>query len=522
MKKNQPLRKPNQEIELKLALPTDDPITLAKRLAHTSVLARRKPTQLRFNNVYYDTPEEVLRQSRVALRIRRIDSDTNRQWVQTLKTGGSIDSALSQRGEWEVPVPSDALVLDALKATPWSKIDPDGTVFGALAPTFSTVFERTSWLVRRRDASVIAVTLDLGHITAGEKSTPICELEFELRAGHPAALFDLAQQIARTIAVLPVNMSKAERGYALTKNALNKPLRAQSPKLTKNLSLPEAAGHVLREMFSQFINNLNTLRTTDDPEVVHQARVGWRRFKSALRLFKPALAASVMPSWAALESLLKSLGELRDLDVACYETLPPLADTYIAGDAQRADAWQVMTQGLLQAVNLHRKSVRDALQDPSVGSALLSTTQWLEQLTAPNGQTNVGSDLKVSNQNWGWRRIIRLHRQLKIACKDSNNPDSQHRVRILAKRMRYGIESVQSWLPKQRAKRWYLQATDLQLSLGAARDLLQAAALVEKLDVDRGLAEFLRGLAAGQARLASHGRFTARIGASAWQDNLKG
>jgi CHAD domain-containing protein len=45
--------------------------------------------------------------------------------------------------------------------------------------------------------------------------------------------------------------------------------------------------------------------------VVHQARVGWRRFRSALRLFKPVFAGGELPSWQALKVMLSFLGELR-------------------------------------------------------------------------------------------------------------------------------------------------------------------------------------------------------------------
>ena len=123
-----------QEIELKLALPTTDPSSLSNRLARLPVLARRTPVHQNLHSVYYDTPHQILRHKRIALRIRRVGSDASPQWLQTLKTGNRDDSALSRRGEWEAPVPSATLALNVLQATPWSKIDPDGTVFQALAP----------------------------------------------------------------------------------------------------------------------------------------------------------------------------------------------------------------------------------------------------------------------------------------------------------------------------------------------------------------------------------------------------
>ncbi len=499
MKSDALIRRP-EEIELKLALPASDPSSLERRLARTPLLTRRKVTHLHLHNVYYDTPEQILRRERVALRIRRIGSDAKPEWLQTLKMGGGSDSALSQRGEWEASVPGAELALQALQATPWSGFDADGTVFRALAACFVTTFDRTSWSVRRRDGSVVEVSLDVGQIAAGDKSAPICELEIELLTGQPSVLFDIAQQIARTIAVMPENMSKAERGYALAQDCLHVPRRAQPPSLTSDMPLSEAARRVLLEMFCQVTANLNTLRTSDDPEVVHQARVGWRRFRSAGRLFKRALAVEAVPSWQSLQPVLNFLGELRDLDVARTETLPPFADAYMAGDVRREEKWQAMAQALMDAANLQRKAVRYALEEPAVGATLLASTQWLEELSALNGPGSARADLKVSLRRWARHRTVRLHDQLQVALRDRGTPESQHRVRILAKRMRYGIEALQPLLPKRRTQRWYQQATNLQTSIGATRDLMQAVALAAKLEADGGLLEFLRGVVVGQER----------------------
>jgi inorganic triphosphatase YgiF len=498
--KTSPPPQPPEEIELKLALPTSRPAELAQRLARAPVLARRKPTQLQLHNVYFDTPGQLLHQARVALRLRRVGSADSPQWLQTLKMGGRSDSALSQRGEWEAPVPGPKLSWQALQATPWSGLDPDGSVFKALAPCFATHFDRTRWTVRKRDGSVVEVALDIGHIELGDQRAPIFELELELQAGPPGALFDVARQIARSVAVLPANTSKAERGYALALGTLALPLRAQPPPLKSGMALTDAAQCVLREMFGQFTTNLDTLRTSDDPEVVHQARVGWRRFRSALRLFRPALAAHPAPSWQALQPLLSFMGELRDLDVARTDTLPPLADAYAAGDARRAARWQALDQALALAAALQRKSVRYALEAPALGAALLATTEWLETLPVPNGPAAVKGSQKMPLQRWARRRIARLHAQLKLAVKDAAHPDRQHRARILAKRLRYGLEALRPLLPKGQAKRWYQQATALQTGLGASRDIVQAGVLAASLDADQGLVDFLRGVAVGQQR----------------------
>ena len=97
----------------------------------------------------------------------------------------------------------------------------------SLAPVFVTNFDRTNWTVRRRDRSSVEVSLDVGQIVVHDKTMALCELELELLAGAPSVLFDVAQQIAHGIALLPEVRSKAERGYALAESSIHEPLRAQ-------------------------------------------------------------------------------------------------------------------------------------------------------------------------------------------------------------------------------------------------------------------------------------------------------
>jgi len=506
MKPDTGMRQP-QEIELKLALPSTDPASLRKQLARVPALARHPATQQHLHNIYYDTPDQRLNRERIALRLRRTGSAEDPVWLQTLKTSGHSDSALSQRGEWESSVHGPTLERQALQATPWLDLDPDGALFQTLAPCFVTIFERTCWTVRRRDGSVIEVALDIGQIEAGGNLAPLCELELELLAGQPTALFELARQIARSIAVLPETRSKAVRGFALARGDLHQPLRARPPKLMPHQTLADAAQSVLREAFCQFTSNLQALRASDEPEVVHQARVGWRRFRTALRLFYPAPNPEALPSLQPLHTLLTLLGELRDLDVASTDTLPPLAQAYTAGDTDRENHWQSLLELITQAVHLQRTAVRYALQTPAAGAALLAITQWLESGPAPTAlpastpKTKPKAKTKPlpTLRRWAQKRSSRLHEKLQTALQDQSEPDSQHRARILAKRMRYSLEALTPLLKKRRARRWQRQALALQTDLGSSRDLQQAAALAAKLEAAPGLSEFLRGFAAGRA-----------------------
>lgn len=480
------------EIELKLCLVDPDPASLARRLARTPVLARRKASSQTLHNIYFDTPDQALRRQRVALRLRRTGDEVQGKWLQTLKTSGADESALSRRGEWESPVPDQALAPAALEASPWSDIDPDGQLMASLSPCFMTVFERTTWLVRRRDGSAVEVALDLGYIDANDKRAPICELELELKAGQPVALFDIARDISNHIAVLPASLSKAQRGYLLAQGELEQPRHAQVPQLSSKVTWQELAQRTLRDMFTQFTANLIALRTSDDPELVHQARIGWRRFRTGLWLFKKILAMALPPSRLPLQPLLNCLSELRNLDVALTETLPPLASAYAQGDDRRTSSWQAMVLALTQAAAVQRQTVQLALEQPAVGTCLLAISEWLENLSTGG---DAGVEPRGLLRHWAKCRMVRLQKKLERAQTQACTPEQLHHVRILAKRLRYGAEALHDLLPAQLARHCQQQAADLQSSIGVNRDMAQAMALVTRLNLDRKIMAFLQRVA---------------------------
>lgn len=488
-----------QEVELKLALPGGDTASLARHLARTAVLKRRRARTVTLHNIYFDTPDQLLRQQHAALRLRRVGDDgAAAHWLQTLKTGKPADSALSSRGEWEGPVAGPRLEHGALDAAAWSRIDPKDKLFRALQPAFVTDFERTVWLVRRRDRSVVEVALDIGQVRGADRSADICELEFELKAGPVSALFDIAADIAASVAVLPLAMSKAQRGYALASDSIDAPVTARPPAIRRAMSLPDTARAVLREMFGHFTGNLVALRRNDDPEVVHQARVAWRRFRSARRLFRPVLSDAGMPSWKALDPLLAVLGEIRDLDAARVETLPLLRDAYVAQSAASARTWDALADQLSQHAMERRTKARQLLEDTTIGICLLQTTRWLdvpEPIAGPQTTADVGG---LSLRQWAIRRATRLHGRLKRAAQQAKDAQSRHGARILAKRTRYSIEALRDVLPRRITHKWYRQAVDTQKSIGTDRDLQQAIILLTRLQAPSDIVAFLRGVAVGR------------------------
>ena len=482
------------EVELKLALHTTDSNRLEQSLARLPLLARRKASRQALHNTYFDTPQEDLNRQRIALRVRRVGSAKCPQWLQTLKIGGNSQSALSRRGEWEESIPDATLSQTMLEGTPWNELDPAGTLFTKLQPCFITAFQRTRWTVRRRDGSTVEVALDIGHILADGHNAPICELELELLQGDASTLFSVAAEISRTLAVLPLGISKAERGYALARNTLLQPQNARPPVLHPRTKMPLAAVQVLREMLDQFCANLATLTQSDDPEVVHQTRVAWRRFRSGLSLFKKSEWVKSIPDWQLLRPLLLGLSALRDLDVAHLETLPMLAHAYTGDDPNRQAHWHAMQEALTQAVDQQRRVVRTALSSPVTGATLLALTAWLEGgPSAPFTKTE-SHERKATPRRWAHKRIAHLREQFKASQRNTSDPAAEHRTRILAKRLRYGIEALAPLLPKRRSHHWYQQALQVQSDIGTKRDVQRALEIAVRLKAHDGLLEFLRGV----------------------------
>lgn len=164
-------------------------------------------------NQYYDTAERDLARARVALRLRR----DGEQYIQTLKSRGQSVAGLSERNEWDWYLGKAKLDLKKLTDECWPA-ELAGLDKKTLKPLFTTDFARDKAEIawgRGKAKVVIEAALDMGKVIAGQQEEEICELELELREGEPAALLELAIELASTLALMPCDISKAERGYRL-------------------------------------------------------------------------------------------------------------------------------------------------------------------------------------------------------------------------------------------------------------------------------------------------------------------
>lgn len=202
------------EREIKLTLPP------AQAAAATQWFVTRtgeagRPVELA--NIYFDTPQLALASSKSALRLRH----TPDGWLQTFKTVGTAKDGLHSRHEWEMPVAGEKLEIDALlnACDEPSAADALRHAAPALIALFRTDFTRTLWRVDV-DGSDVEAAVDQGNVIAdvdGEtRSTPISEVELELKSGDEAALHVLAAELGKQVAgLVPDDISKAQRGYRL-------------------------------------------------------------------------------------------------------------------------------------------------------------------------------------------------------------------------------------------------------------------------------------------------------------------
>lgn len=196
------------EIELKFFVSPEYSAILHAKIADLKVL-QHSCRQL--GNIYFDTPDNWLRQHDIGMRIRRFDE----VYVQTVKTSGRVVAGLHQRPEYNAEHTCNIPELSLHPSHIWPEGRSVSQLEVELVPVFSTDFSREQWLVSTSDGSQIEIAFDQGDVIAGDKRDIICELELELKSGQTDALFSLARTLSEAGGARLGNVSKAARGYRL-------------------------------------------------------------------------------------------------------------------------------------------------------------------------------------------------------------------------------------------------------------------------------------------------------------------
>jgi inorganic triphosphatase YgiF len=447
----------HQEVELKLEFAAGDAATIAALPVWASAPAEAR----RLVATYYDTPARELRDAGFTLRVR---SDGDRH-VQTIKADG-IAAGLFVRPEWESEVEDARPRLDRLTGPLAPIITPD--LLDRLAPAFATEVERVVRTVERGGAT-IEVAIDRGVVGTGTREDRLCEIELELKAGAPAALFSLARAIAGQVPLRLGVLSKAERGFRTLDAKPGRAAKAEPIVLAPDIDAAQAFRAVAQSCLRQFRLNESALVAGDDaPAVLHQARVGLRRLRSAFSLFAELYqgdegAARIIDG---LRGSAAVLGEARDVDVLMGrldEVEPALADARAAARAR------VLAE--LEGER-HRTLMIDLAEWLAIGP-------WLsDPATAQARGRPVGEAAAVILDRFRKRLKRRGARLAKL------DDEARHRVRITAKKLRYATEFFASVAdtPKRRRRhvRFLAALEGLQEHLGDLNDAATAPLLAAR------------------------------------------
>ena len=484
------------EIELKLEVPPQG-IRKLRRLRSLRNGSAKRAQEKDLVSVYFDTPKHKLRRKGMSLRVRHIGDKR----IQTLKANGQWAAGLSQRDEWEKPIKRDTPDLRAVRRTALAPL-LSKKFEHALKPVFETRVHRAVLPLHRGD-SRIELTLDQGQVRLGRKSTPISEVELELKGGRPADLLALARDLWQRVPARFAVRSKADRGYDLIDGRPVAAVRAQKITLAPNATEAQAFRTIALACTHQVAANEAAV-SAGDPDGVHQMRVGLRRLRAAIAVFSDLLLddAQTAAIKAELKWLTDELGPARDLDVYIRATIKPLQPTLPAQD--KVDA-------LLHALEARRgEAFRRAKK--AVGSAryralMLDTLGWI--VDGPWSRT--GDELVQARRDRRATDFAReeITRRARKARKQAGkiaklDPHHRHKLRIAVKKLRYAIGFFASLFAgrkaQKRLRRFAGELKALQDCLGALNDIVVHDRLAGEFvhtDVRRDCA-FAIGLVSGR------------------------
>ena len=456
----------SSETELKFILGAG---ALASLADHPVILNPSQRTRLR--SVYFDTPEHDLREHGLSLRVR----ECNGRFVQTLK---SRNGSVIARGEWECDV---------------SGCDPEPAALGdspfraqilalkeRLAPVFVTVIDRSISVWTDGDSD-IEISLDTGEVIAQDGAYPIQELELELSRGDAAALFRLAREFSAKALLIPSFRSKAERGYRLAGHEGGAALRAEATGIGRKTTAEDAFRQVVRTCLRQISGNAELFESAKHPRTLHQVRVGVRRLRAALKVFKGAvnpIQAGVMKVECVWLS--RELDLARDIDV--------FADRHLADDADAASGDPKLAafySRVLEAQSRASESAARAFGSERFARLLLDLTAWVELPGIAGDQPEQVACASGLAASLGRERLAQLTRRARKAglrFRDLD-PAARHRLRLKVKTLRYAAEGLVGAFKTSpaRVSRYLEAAKTLQERLGDLNDVECARSTAMKI-----------------------------------------
>ncbi|MCE2576567.1 CYTH and CHAD domain-containing protein [Komagataeibacter sp. FNDCR2] len=455
---------PPLEIELKLLFPPDARPLLAQHLASMSMGQGRQEHLI---TTYYDSHDLALGNAGLSLRVRHV----GQQRIQTLKATTKGNGLASHRAEWERVVKSDQPDLNVLSGTPAGPLL--AALNGKLMPVWGSDVHRTTYTFQH-DGATVEAAIDEGCIRAGEAQDMVRELELELKEGPVTALYSLALRLQAAVPLRLGMLTKTERGYHLLTGMPASSRQIDIPRLTKKTTLAEGFGMLVRAGVNTLIHN-QPAAEAGDPEGIHQMRVAIRQLRTMLQMLKDHAARPTLDLFQSeLQRIGHKLGEARDWDVLCLETLPAAFATQ--GDGDLIGLFN--DSATEKRMNAHQQLCQE-LETPALTELMLSLMLWVEDRSFPGDGTQRAASLShvapvVLNRLA--RKVRRRGRHI-----HQLSSDERHALRKSLKKLRYGAQYFAGLHASRSVKTYMKRSKKLLRHLGEINDATVADTLVSTL-----------------------------------------
>ncbi len=476
----------HKEIELKLELAAANLPDLKKIPFLRAIKPAAKSAKQ--VSIYFDTNKQKLRKRGVMLRVRRED----RHFTQTIKATGNG----FERDEWEAEIAGNEPDFDQANGTALEAL-LTRKLRRRLKPVFQTRVRRTVYpLVNNGHA--IELTVDRGTIETGKRSSPLCEIELELKRGNPSELFDIAHELTQALPARLAVKSKSERGYEILDDERESPVKAATVRLHSGMCAREAFKTIGLACLHQVINNAPPL-LKGDAEGVHQMRVGLRRLRAAMSLFSVLLRD---PQTEAIKAELKwltgELGPARELEVLVNRVVAP---------AKRGRRWRgrpSLSHEFAERRDAALSRAQAAVQSARFRALTLDVAMWLEAGLWTNPKDDLVRDCgDQAIETFAFEQLARRWRKLRKKGKALAKLDARgrHKLRIQTKKLRYAAEFFAALFTTKRAhkrRQKFMPALErLQDELGDLNDIVVHEKRISEIGVHRRRSNPNRVFAAG-------------------------
>ena len=193
------------EVEYKWNLPSD--VTLERM---RSVLPLSHPEHIHMHATYYDTDDQQVYRMHGGLRMR----SENELSICCLKLDVSEPGECKKRQEFEAEAPSIIAGLEALPNVGAPRDICMQLIAGDPQIICETDFMRDAYAIQGSGFEA-ELAIDTGELRREERTAPIAELEFELKAGDEEAFNRFADELESTYALTAQPLSKLARAMRL-------------------------------------------------------------------------------------------------------------------------------------------------------------------------------------------------------------------------------------------------------------------------------------------------------------------